>query len=65
MTGDGDGVAQAAGFRVQVKRRQTGYFVFLAGHAPSEAVLIQGAASTSSAAADSRSTARFRAEGKV
>lgn len=41
ITSDGDGVAQAAGFRVQVKRRQTGHLVFLAGHAPSQTVLIQ------------------------
>lgn len=66
ITSDGDGVAQAAGFRVQVKRRQTGHFVLLAGHAPSQTVLVQRAASTSSASPrPGRSTACFRAEGKV
>lgn len=66
ITSDGDGVAQAAGLRVQVERRQTGHLVLLAGHAPSETVLIQRAASTSSASRrSSRSTACFRAEGEV
>lgn len=66
ITSDSDSVAEAAGLRVQVKRRQTGHFVFFAGHAPSETVLIQRAASTSSASPrSSSSSTRFCAESEV
>lgn len=54
-TSNSDSVAEAAGLWVEVKCRQTGYFMFITGPAPSQAVLVQWAASASSSRSSSSS----------